>query len=1000
MDPQRRRGQSDGGAYQDKPGGWVDREQSVTAACPYRSKIVRVVLVGLLSLLGLSVIGVGAADAATAATIKSLTPATGGTAGGTSVVIAGTGFGSSAGSVTVTFAGVPATSFTLNSGTKITAVSPPAAIGSAPAAAVVVTVSGTPSTPVATGDNIFTYTPSVSGTGLIPATSTQTGSTVTVTAAGTWTVGQQVSIAGWSNGLTSGVYSVVTGGSGSFTIAFPGNTSGAGSGSVSPTLNGAVGSVSGGTSVVINGAGFTGATAVHFGATAATSFTVNSATQITAVAPAGTGSVDITVTSSTASTSVIVPADDTFNYVTTPTVTGLTTTATPAGGPTGGGTQVTVSGTSFDKVSAVDFGGTPATSFLLNGLNSITAVAPAGTGTVDVTVTTGLGTSATGSADQYVYNPTLAAAAGSAAYTNSPGTSVPVTGTSQSGTTLTIDAIGSWTAGQKVGLSGFTNGLPAATYTVVAPVTGVGFTVTVPAGTTTGTGTGNALVLATVSATAVSATTTGTGTVTLTAPGAWYVGQKVYLTGFTNGITTGDYAVTVGGNGHFGVPVTGNVTASGTGSVIPFQAQSFNVATQVTGGGTIDPASVTVTNPPASGTVEVEGTQLVHIPAQSDPTSYSEGATTVWLTHVTTTGSQTVTYSICDTSPTCTTGTVTYNPGNTGLYVGNQLNAIGLLVSVVEDTGGGVVAPPTAAQGSTFTTVTSPTPTNLPSVDVLPVIGIGGYRSITPVPSGVTLVPGSLSVTGGDALSTGKYTSTLCTQAMGYVPNVCTANVGSQLQVDVPLCRDVAQRRNLHPRRVAAEPAVGLGVVDRDRLLGIHQRLPDGIRRYHGGAVDRLPRPRRLPLQPGLLPHPGARSPGPGLRRPESPLDGGRGRRHRPRRPDRGQRDARSRLGHGVVDGAHRRRRERHHRLHGHVLAGWPHLLRHDHDVLHGERTHQRHAVHLHRHGDQRRRYGRGLEPVHPGHSDHGARRPDGGDGRRWQRLGLGVLVGSRLRRR
>ena len=760
-------------------------EQSVTRVS-YRSKIVRVVLVGLLSLLGLSVIGVGAADAATAATIKSLTPATGGTAGGTSVVIAGTGFGSSAGSVTVTFAGVPATSFTLNSGTKITAVSPPAAIGSAPAAAVVVTVSGTPSTPVATGDNIFTYTPSVSGTGLIPATSTQTGSTVTVTAAGTWTVGQQVSIAGWSNGLTSGVYSVVTGGSGSFTIAFPGNTSGAGSGSVSPTLNGAVGSVSGGTSVVINGAGFTGATAVHFGATAATSFTVNSATQITAVAPAGTGSVDITVTSSTASTSVIVPADDTFNYVTTPTVTGLTTTATPAGGPTGGGTQVTVSGTSFDKVSAVDFGGTPATSFLLNGLNSITAVAPAGTGTVDVTVTTGLGTSATGSADQYAYNPTLAAAAGSAAYTNSPGTSVPVTGTSQSGTTLTIDAIGSWTAGQKVGLSGFTNGLPAATYTVVAPVTGVGFTVTVPAGTTTGTGTGNALVLATVSATAVSATTTGTGTVTLTAPGAWYVGQKVYLTGFTNGITTGDYAVTVGGNGHFGVPVTGNVTASGTGSVIPFQAQSFNVATQVTGGGTIDPASVTVTNPPASGTVEVEGTQLVYIPAQSDPTSYSEGATTVWLTHVTTTGSQTVTYSICDTSPTCTTGTVTYNPGNTGLYVGNQLNAIGLLVSVVEDTGGGVVAPPTAAQGSTFTTVTSPTPTNLPSVDVLPVIGIGGYRSITPVPSGVTLVPGSLSVTGGDALSTGKYTSTLCTQAMGYVPNVCTANVGSNFKSTYP----------------------------------------------------------------------------------------------------------------------------------------------------------------------------------------------------------------------
>jgi uncharacterized protein (TIGR03437 family) len=43
------------------------------------------------------------------------------------------------------------------------------------------------------------------------------------------------------------------------------------------------------------GTGFTGATAVLFGATPATSFTVNSDTQITAVAPAGLGTVPVTV---------------------------------------------------------------------------------------------------------------------------------------------------------------------------------------------------------------------------------------------------------------------------------------------------------------------------------------------------------------------------------------------------------------------------------------------------------------------------------------------------------------------------------------------------------------------------------------------------------------------------------------------------------------------------------------------------------------------------------
>ena len=759
----------------------------------YVSRIARVFLVAMLSIFGLSVIGAGTAGAATTPTIKSLTPATGGTSGGTSVVIAGTNFGTTAGSVTVTFGGVAATSFTLNSASKITAITPAAAAGSAPAVPVVVTVSGTASTPTATGDNIFTYTPSVSGTGLTPATSTQSGTTVTVTAAGTWTAGQHVSIAGFANGFTSGVYSIATGGTGSFTVTFSGTASGTGSGSVSPTLNGALGSLSGGTSVIVDGSGFTGATAVHFGATPATSFVVNSATQITAVAPAATavGGVDITVTvptSPTPSTSVVVPADDTFNYVSTPTVTGLTTTATPAGGPTGGGTQVTVSGTSFDGVTAVDFGTTPATSFLLNGLNSITAVAPAGTGTVDVTVTTGLGTSTSGVSDHYTYNSTLAVAAGSAAYTNSPGTSVPVTGTSQSGTTLTVDAVGSWLLGQKVGLSGFSNGVTAGDYTVLAAATN-SFTVTI-SGTTTGSGTGTALVLATVSPVAVSATTTGTGSITLTAPGAWYTGQRVFLTGFTNGITAGDYDVTAGTNGTFTVSVTGTVSATGTGTVIPFQAQSYNVSTLVTGGGTINPASVTIPSggQPASGTVHIVGTQLIYFPAQSDPTSYNENGTTIWLTHVTTTGAQGVTFSICDSAPdtNCATSTLTFNPGNTGLYVGNQLSAIGLLVSVVEDTGGGVVAPPTAAPGSTFTTVTSPTSTDLPSTDVLPVIGIGGYRSITPVPSGVTLVPGSLSVTGGDALSTGKYTSTLCTQAMGYVPNVCTANFAGNFKSTYP----------------------------------------------------------------------------------------------------------------------------------------------------------------------------------------------------------------------
>jgi hypothetical protein len=72
--------------------------------------------------------------------------------------------------------------------------------------------------------------------------------------------------------------------------------------SISPTT----GPIAGGTTVTITGTGFTGATAVHFGTTPATSFTVVNDTTITAVAPAGTaGGVDIRVTTAVGQSAVV-----------------------------------------------------------------------------------------------------------------------------------------------------------------------------------------------------------------------------------------------------------------------------------------------------------------------------------------------------------------------------------------------------------------------------------------------------------------------------------------------------------------------------------------------------------------------------------------------------------------------------------------------------------------------------------------------------------------------
>jgi hypothetical protein len=73
----------------------------------------------------------------------------------------------------------------------------------------------------------------------------------------------------------------------------------------------------------------------------------------------------------------------------------------PATGPTG--TQVTIGGIGFTGATAVSFGGAAATSFQVVSDGEITAVAPPGSGAVDVTVTTPGGTSPTGGADQFTY---------------------------------------------------------------------------------------------------------------------------------------------------------------------------------------------------------------------------------------------------------------------------------------------------------------------------------------------------------------------------------------------------------------------------------------------------------------------------------------------------------------------------------------------------------------------------------------------------------------------
>jgi outer membrane protein assembly factor BamB len=156
-------------------------------------------------------------------------------------------------------------------------------------------------------------------------------------------------------------------------------------GGVSPSS----GPVAGGTSVTISGNNFSGATGVSFGSAAA-AFTINSATQITATSPAGSGTVDVRVTTG-AGTSPAVAADQfTYTAQSVPKVTSIS----PTSGPAAGGTAVTIQGSNLAGASSVTFGG-KAAAFTIISDTQINATSPGGkSGMVSVVVHSPAGHSA------------------------------------------------------------------------------------------------------------------------------------------------------------------------------------------------------------------------------------------------------------------------------------------------------------------------------------------------------------------------------------------------------------------------------------------------------------------------------------------------------------------------------------------------------------------------------------------------------------------------------
>jgi sugar lactone lactonase YvrE len=169
-------------------------------------------------------------------------------------------------------------------------------------------------------------------------------------------------------------------------------------GSVSPES----GPEAGEAQVTIRGSGLNGATSVMFGLSPA-QIRSDSASELTVIAPAGAGTVNVRVGNVLGESPV--SASDRYTYnigtLSAPTITNVQ----PDAGSLAGGTEVIISGTNLNGASEVLFGSTPAKSFTVDSASMISAVSPAAAsaGTVAVSVRTPAGLSGPSAGAQFSY---------------------------------------------------------------------------------------------------------------------------------------------------------------------------------------------------------------------------------------------------------------------------------------------------------------------------------------------------------------------------------------------------------------------------------------------------------------------------------------------------------------------------------------------------------------------------------------------------------------------
>lgn len=534
--------------------------------------------------------------------ITGIAPTSGPTAGGNSAVISGTGFVTGS---TVTFDGTAAT-VTAAAATSLTVIVPAGAAG--PADVVVTNPDGQSDTEAA----LYTFIAPPMVTSLTPASGLSTGGTSVVISGQDFQSGATVTFDGVdATSVTfvsaSELVAITPGhapGAVDVTVANPDGQSdtvvggftyiAAGPAPTITQLSPNSGTTAGGTTVVITGADFQVGATVTFGTQPAASVNYDASTQLTVTTPPQPfGTVDVTVTNPDNQSGTLANGY-TYDHP-APQLTSIT----PSGGPTAGGTQVTLAGANFLPGATFTVDGVAATNITVVNATTVTGTVPAHTaGVVDVVLTNADGKTVTlPQAYTYVAPPAIAAVA-------------PTQGTTLGGTAFTL-------SGQAF-LPGATVTFGSAAATNVTVVNATTITGTTPAH----------------AAGSVDVTVTNADGQTHTLPNAFTFVPPPVVTSIVpnSGPTAGGTQVTLTGSGfRAGVTVTFRGTPAAQVTVV-----SSTQITAVTPAEAEGPADVVVTNEDFQSTSVVDGFTFVAPPALTS-LSPTQGSTTGGLT-VTLTG--------------------------------------------------------------------------------------------------------------------------------------------------------------------------------------------------------------------------------------------------------------------------------------------------------------------------------------------------------------------------